>query len=709
MHPTASATLRNAAFELTAAVTAKNEVHLTLRDVAAGTTWAEGAYTYRLARAVPEGDLHAAGLTNPQVAVDGEALTVSGTLNGLRVTHTLRLPAAHAWLEEQLTLTNPGREAVRVTSFAFGFRRVIANVTGHVPADRAADRLAAVPFRHRATDPGAQDMDFSPADLLSQLNRAPRVNFEHLITGYAPTPAWASEGWALTSGGRTLLVAKHNPAALEWSIAEVETEPRREIWLRFGGAGQLEGEPDSLSALAPGQRVTLGVTRYASVADYTTAAYAFRALLDEHGCRFPAGFNPPVHWNELYDNPEWSTGTPGNPPGPRRTRAHTYTRALLFEEAAKAKAYGCQALYLDPGWDVEFGSLLWADEWLGDLPSFVAEVRERFGLSVSLHCPLAAWASVWSFDSHLWPAEANRLTEAGERLPRRMCQASRQYMDEVTRRLQALCAAGVKFLMFDGNAWPGECWDPEHGHSVPLTYNEHCAANSELARRIHAEYPDVLIEMHDAIVAGMRTRYTPVYYGYEPPAPDRPGTWDENWGFELMWQPMEEIESGRARALYYYNLACNVPVYLHVDLRTDNARALLLWWYASTCRHLGIGGTHPNPQIAALHRAYMARYHELQRFFKEGEFFGVSETFHVHVLRDEEAFVVNIFNLSDQPRNVTGSIAFELMGLPRDRWYVAPFTHPEGYFDAGQGTFNLNRRVPAWGAEVFKVYALPAR
>ena len=708
MHSTDSATLRNAAFELAATLTAAAEVHLTLRDVTAGRVWAEGAYTYRLARAVPEGALHAAGLTSARLTVEGDTLTITGTLNGLHVTHPLRLPAEQPWLEEQFTLTNPGSAAERVTSFAFGFRRPIANITGHVSTELAADRVAAIPFRHRATDPGAQDMDFSLPELMAQLNRAPRVNFDHLITGYAPTPAWASEGWALTSGGRTLGVFKFNPTALEWSVVEVETEPRRAIWLRFGGAGQLEGEPDSLRTLAPGQSVALGVTRLVSVADYTAAAYAFRALLDEHGCRFPAGFNPPVHWNELYDNPEWSTGTPGNPPGPRRTRAHTYTRAKLFEEAAKAQAYGCQALYLDPGWDVEFGSLLWADEWLGDLPSFVAEVRERFGLSVSLHCPLAAWASVWSFDSHLWPAEANRLTEAGEHLPRRMCQASQQYMDEVTRRLLTLCAGGVKFLMFDGNAWPGDCWDPAHGHSVPLTYNEHCAANSELARRVHAAYPDVIIEMHDAIVAGMRARYTPVYYGYELASDQRPGTWDENWGFELMWQPMEEIETGRARALYYYNLACNVPVYLHVDLRTDNAHALLLWWYASTCRHLGIGGTHPNPQIAALHRAYMAQYIELERFFKEGEFFGIHEGFHVHVLRDQGAFVVNLFNFSDQPCTISGSVSFEQLGLPRDRWYVAPFTHPEGYFDGGAGTFNLNRRVPAWGTEVFQVYALPA-
>ena len=30
---------------------------------------------------------------------------------------------------------------------------------------------------------------------------------------------------------------------------------------------------------------------------------------------------------------------------------------------------------------------------------------------------------------------------------------------------------------------------------------------------------------------------------------------------------------GPRRALYYYNLGCNVPVYLHIDLRKDNRTA----------------------------------------------------------------------------------------------------------------------------------------
>ena len=65
-----------------------------------------------------------------------------------------------------------------------------------------------------------------------------------------------------------------------------------------------------------------------------------------------------------------------------------------------------------------------------------------------------------------------------------------------------------------------------------------------------------------------------------------------------MWDPLNDIvvtgskyiTNMRAKSLYYYNLAYNIPLYLHINLKTDNANALAFWWYASTCRHLGIGG-----------------------------------------------------------------------------------------------------------------------
>jgi hypothetical protein len=207
--------------------------------------------------------------------------------------------------------------------------------------------------------------------------------------------------------------------------------------------------------------------------------------------------------------------------------------------------------------------------------------------------------------------------------------------------------------------------------------------------------------MHDMISGGSLMRYTPVYYQY-----GLPGSFDENWGFELMWQPMEDLRSGRARALYDYNLACNVPVYLHIDLRCDNAHALVFWWYASTCRHLGLGGTPDDPAVAQQHRAAMRRYRRLERFYKRGQFYGYGEEVHVHALPAEHAFVVNLFNLSDESRVITGVVDFAEIGLDADRWYVTPYTLAGRGFDR-HGHYTASRRLEPWSAQVLEVTSLP--
>jgi hypothetical protein len=227
---------------------------------------------------------------------------------------------------------------------------------------------------------------------------------------------------------------------------------------------------------------------------------------------------------------------------------------------------------------------------------------------------------------------------------------------------------------------------------------DHARAQIELARRIHERHPRVLIEMHDAISGGVTQRHTPVYYKH-----GLPGSYDENWGFELMWQPMEDILSGRARSLYWYNLGCNVPLYLHIDLRDDNEHCLVLWWYASTCRHLGIGGTHADPRVVAAQKQAMQLYRRLDSFYKRGEFHGMHEEAHVHALPAENAFVVNLFNTSAEERIVEGSISVAAMGLDPDRWYICP---KGGRFDRQAGTFAISRRMPARSAHVAEVRSI---
>ncbi len=688
--------ISNEVFELTVDVE-QGRLRAVLRDTAAGFDWADGPLHYAASRPVDGGRIVTDQPQAAPVDARGDTITIRGTLAGLALEHAFRLPPGKPFLEERLSVRNAGRDPIDLLDFHYGLTRMVTDHFGNVLAALAGDRLAAVPFRHRATDPADFDLDLGFADLLRLAGREPRANEAPLTWptwGSVPSRGWGSDGWAWEHGERALGIYKFNQEGMERCVV-APLVGEHGVLLCFGGGGMFGGDPSALGHIAPGQEISLGLTRYRpAVNDRREAWYGFRQLLSEQGCGCPADFDPPVHWNELYDNPDWNLGSPGKPPQ-GTTRQVTYTRALIEQEAAKAVAYGCQSLYLDPGWDTAFGTFLWGEKWLGPRREFIELIRSKYGLGLSLHCPLATWMSVDGRGTSTWPPDSFQMRPDGTIVPGAVCQGSRQYLDEAEKRLRGHCDDGVGFLMFDGNWWNGGCWNPAHGHPVPYTMEAHARAQLDLARRIHARHPRVIIEMHDMISGGVLQRHTPVYYKH-----GLPGSYDENWGFELMWQPMEDIISGRARSLYWYNLACDVPLYLHVDLRDDNESCLVLWWYASTCRHLGIGGTHRDPRVAVAQKNAMQTYRRLDRFYKRGAFYGMGEEMHAHAFPAENAFVINLFNCSGQERVVEGSVSLARMGLDPDRWYHTP---KGGRFDRTAGTFIMARRMAAWSADVAEV------
>jgi len=286
-----------------------------------------------------------------------------------------------------------------------------------------------------------------------------------------------------------------------------------------------------------------------------------------------------------------------------------------------------------------------------------------------------------------------------------LCGASRQYIEETARRLKALARDGAAYFMFDGTMYNGECWDPHHGHHVPARQEEHAQAVCRLARMVHAEYPRVLIEVHDPVVGGQTIRYAPVYYGHgrAPEGEEYPESagFDSVWAFELMWMPMEDLLSGRAIALYYYNLAYSLPLYIHIDLRTDNRNALVFWWNTSTCRPLGIGGTHKDATVGKAHQEAMASYRRLQPFFKAGTFYGLEETVHVHIHPEESAAVINCFNLEDRPLHKEVQFVPERYGLPGKLDYSAHGVSSR----VSEGHYVLVFDVPPLGHSLAEVWS----
>ncbi len=144
-------------------------------------------------------------------------------------------------------------------------------------------------------------------------------------------------------------------------------------------------------------------------------------------------------------------------------RRELYQLKDMEEEAAKAQAIGCEALYMDPGWDTSFASKIWDESRLGTAADFVALIKSKYGLKVSLHAPLSGWCDPTSY-----PYECCRLDPHGMRDRLSLCGASDQYVAETDRRLDVLGQCGVCYFMFDGTLYNGPCWDTQHGHPVPL-------------------------------------------------------------------------------------------------------------------------------------------------------------------------------------------------------------------------------------------------
>lgn len=833
----------NDAFELHAALV-DGRPQLVLRDLRTGRTLADGPTVYRAVTI----DGRTLGLTRARVEAAADRLTVHARLGDLAVEQTFVAPAAGDWVEEHLRLTNVGGAPVELRDLVIGLTRAAA--------DLGADRFAAMPLRRRADRLEAQD--YSTAQILTEPGWEYRHNAAFSRPKSAPAPHYFAEGWVWAHGTELVAIYSHAAEVMRWSVVAPEGADR----LRFGGLSMVSGQPDALASLPAGASLDLGVTRYVSLrGGWADAAAVYRAWLDSLGYRFPADFDPPVHWEQLYDmEGDWNDR-------PRR-----YTLAKLELQAQQGVAYHTEALYLDPGWDTTFGSLLWGP-WLGTPAGFVADLAARHGLKTSLHCPLAPWSTTpgmgmgpvntadwpaaalrqppdlaapdelrapalrdgrrnlallpaatasasstiagyaihqvahlidgWAGNSNSWVAEtmpawveidlgaaytlgavrlgnddsqayhdrqtvgltvrlaaepdawvtvaedtaplttARELTFAPTRarwvrlelaaslgnsarldevevleataLPARdhaaweasvrrgepgpaasaneplFCFGSQQYLAAAEQRLLDLAAAGVTFFMYDGTWYSGDCADPAHGHPIPYRVSDHLRACLDLCRRVKAQYPDIVIELHDMLAGGDRPRMTPVYYGY---APD---TYDDNWGFELMWDPMADLRQGRGLALYDYNLGCNIPAYLHIDLRKDNQHAVMLWWFASTCRHLGIGGTHADPVAAAAQREAMAYYARHAAHFKRGEFHGLSEEVHVHSL--DGSAVVNAFNLSDEPRRIIARRPLAALDLPTDR----ALTSDQPWLTVADGQLRIAVDLPPWGAAVAAV------
>ncbi len=686
----------NAAFSLRISVN-NPEIHVVLNERQIPMRLSEGNYVYR---AQVKGSRDTAfALLDPSVTVSGQNLTIRGKLAGLEIEHHFYLPPDKPILEEHIILHNPGNKRISLAEFEMGFPLSVKDEGDKINPDLINDRLVAVPFRHRADDKNGIVHDYRLSEIPGKQGWEYFPNFLLTKTYILPSRHHFSEGWAWTHGNRSIGIFSFNQEHLVYSVVSPVKTSKGSV-LRFGGACFLpiHSQPTALNRINPGDTIDFGITQYTSIeGGYNEVAYAYRAMLDEKGCRFPENFNPPIHWEQLYDME-----------GAWNNRIENYTKSRVEKEALKGVAYSCEALYLDPGWDTKFATFQWGEKWLGPRKQFIEEIQSKYGLKVSLHTPMPPWSTCRGFEmgpncTSDWPLESRRMAPPDTFTVNvvgkgpEICMGSKAFMDEAEKRLLENCKDGVSFLMYDGTGWNGACSDSTHGHPVPYLQEDHIRKCIELVKRVHLKYPDVLIELHDMLGSGSEFRMTPVYYKYGLPL-----SYDENWGFELMWNPMEDLKQGKGLAMYYYNLACNIPIYLHIDLRKDNIHSVMLWWFASTARHLGIGGTHTDPKTVEAHKTAMKLYRQFERFYKRGDFYGITEEIHLHVLPAENAFMVNMFNLSDNSKTIFGKFDLRKAGLSKLSTFIS--SKPWAKIDK-DGLLEVRLEMPPWSAQVTDIHS----
>jgi hypothetical protein len=590
----------------------------------------------------------------------GTTLTLLGQLDfgpqgptGLRLEHRITLTGSGEVTEQISLLNQAGQDQLRLDSFRFGFRKTLF--------DRG----------RWAWSPGCEDAELIPVPL----RRFQAQDVDHLRSGYraadlypsewpgrASLPDRGAEAWLWAEAGGGFLVAKYTQEHVEYGLADGEhvvarrpagpaaslqldqLHSDRNLCLRHGGAGRHDGFPETARELSPGQRLGFGASIIVAYDGDWQAGYAcYKQVLRDRGHVTPDGYRPRVHWNELY-RLGWRCGS----------NAPLQELPELFEEAARARAAGAQAFYFDPGWDLFEGSSIWDTGRLGPVEEFVRRLREEYGLSLALH--LMIHTKSVQEDPAIYRRRPDGAIDLWtDRTPYSggyVCPASPVWQRQKTERLLGLARAGVSFFMFDFVTY-GPCWSAEHGHSVPSTREEHAAGIMTVVRAVKAEFPALAIEAHDRIGGGL-----PLYYQH---GSDRDH--DELWGFEYMWDPYADLLSGRALSLYEYNLAYDIPLYLHINSAHDSPALLAFWWYASCCRHLGIGGlAEGDEQWPRLVEA-MTRYRKLQPWFARGRFAGIDRCTHLHVLDEGGGAVLTAFNLTARPVRRPVRLALADLGL----------------------------------------------
>jgi len=609
-----------------------------------------------------ETEKNAKNLESRTIQDDGSSsIAIEGKFenSAIQINHIFELKEKDNWLNEYITLINKGTKRIRIGFINLGFEKMLFRQRQGWQDHLDEYYLTPIPSRRFYGYGIDRRKEFFTANDL-------------LINSWAAKeskiPGFCAEAWLWGNKKNGLLISKYNQSEIEFSRFDKFKYPipgrgANDVSIIFGGAFLCSGDPENVAELEPNQSYTFGVSKYAFFkGDYKKGYYLYRDHLDKMGHSSGKEYDPPLQWNELY-NLGWEMEKTGF--FVKDIDYKRYTLKDLYNEAQIAKDVGAECLYIDPGWNTFLGSEIWDEERFGSLKDFSENIHQIYGLKLGLHLMMNFGSEYEEDYFYLLSQEGVRVVSDPYINLYCVC-ANDKWVQDKSQRLLKLAKHNIDFFMFDFTDFSSflvdniGCFNKEHGHEIPMKRQTHAEGILKVIQNVKKKYPNILIEAHQ------RGFNHPYYFQHA-----LPHSFDENWGFECMWNPLEDLLSHKAFQLYEYNMAYNIPLYLHINENSDIKSMVQFWWYASVARHLGIGGLKDRTSEKFINlKNAIKLYKKIKSILTRGSFYGIHPSTHLHVSEDNAIGVIITTNLSSKLNTKVFNLDLSYYGLTFGRLEV---------------------------------------
>ncbi len=237
--PEQTCTIENSAYRLSV-TNLKTAIHVKFYDKLTNRLWSDSKYLYRAARSCEAGKKYYDKLGSIKVEKSDDTIKINARFVALELEQSFNLPHDKPVMNENLKLCNRSGVYARLLDFEAGFIRNVADAGGKILSNLKNDRLVAVPFRHRATDPPHHDNDYSIAQILNTNGKNPqKLNFPYMKI---PPRHQVCEGWTWQHAGHNFCIFKFNQKQIDFSVISRLDTPEGPA-LRFGGACMISSTP----------------------------------------------------------------------------------------------------------------------------------------------------------------------------------------------------------------------------------------------------------------------------------------------------------------------------------------------------------------------------------------------------------------------------------------------------------------------------------